>query len=161
MSAASTGIRRFIVRTILILFLIFLGVAMYHIGREYSVLLDNETVTIDGREYPVIAYGSLIIDGDEKNAADIWENDRLLQKFVGTNHTLRVLVLNEDDGSVLNTAERRIKLDFDTSEWMISLAAVAGESENILIPNPAYTQEMETTPRDGEPQDDADAIPEF
>ncbi|MDR1481228.1 MAG: hypothetical protein LBI74_01225 [Synergistaceae bacterium] len=161
MSQAPMRIRRFIIRTVLILLLIVLGMAMYNIGREYSVLLDNGTVTIDGREYPVIAYGSLIIDGDERKAIDIWEDDRLLQKLVGTSHTLRVLVLDEDDDSAQKTAERKIEMDFDTREWMISLAAIAGESERILIPNPIYIGEQETAPLDDEIQDDADGIPEF
>jgi hypothetical protein len=138
--------RRLIVRLVLVALLIGLGFLMYDIGKEYSILIDNETVEIDGREYPTIVYGSLVIDGNEKDAADIWEDDRVLRKLTGVSHTLSVRTLDEDDDSVLATVERQVRLDFDARAMMISLPAIAGGAENILIPNPSYTGEPESIP---------------
>ncbi len=163
MASASVRARRTAVRVVIVLALAALGVLMYHIGKEYRVILDNETVTIDGREYAAVEYGSLILDGNEAKALEIWEDDRLLQPFVGASHTLTLNVLNDDD-EIVETIERKIQLDFDTRQWMVSLAALAGKSENLLIPNPMYSGEPEIVPDEEEATEagvDEMPVPEF
>jgi hypothetical protein len=119
--------------------MIALGFLMYHIGKEYSVFLDNETVTINGGEYAAVGYGSLTIDGDEKQSLDFWADDRVIRKVLGKTHKLSVKILDEDDDSVIRTIERTVSLSIDTRAFMISLAAIAGEAEDIFVPNPLYS----------------------
>lgn len=148
MASARIHKRRLAIRLTLTAALIALGILMYNIGKEYSVLLDNGAVTIDGKKYAPVAYGALVVDGDEKNPADIWEDDRMLHKFTGVAHTFTLKVLDEDDDSVVETIERAVRLDFDTRQYMISLAAIAGKAENVLAGNPMYSAEAESLPDD-------------
>ena len=153
MSRKPLNKRRFTIRVVLVLLLIGLGFAMYGIGREYTFLLDNGTVEIEGRRYETIAYGSLTVDGDEKKALEIWEGDRLIHKITGASHTFTVVSRNEDDESVIASADRTITLDFNTRQLMISLPAILGGAENFLIENPLYTGEPEPPADDeGEPE---------
>lgn len=153
--------RRSVIRVLLLVLLVALGFTMYNIGKEYTIVVDNDAVTIDGREYSAIPYGALVIDGDEKKALEIWEDDRLLHKLTGANHKLVVKVLNEDDESVLSTVEHSIKLDFNTKRWMISLPAIVAGAENVLVENPVYTGEAELIPDDEPEEEGAEMEAEF
>ena len=133
--------RRWIIRLLLLAVLVGIAFLMYDIGKEYTVLIDNETVTIDGKEYPAVEYADLVVDGEENKAISFEMDDRLIQKMVGNGHTLRVKILKDDQETVTGTVERHIKLNIDTKAWMISLPAIVGEAPNIFIPNPLYSEE--------------------
>jgi hypothetical protein len=147
-TASKVKTRRLCIRLALIALLAGLGVLMYNIGREYGILLDNGKTTIGGEEYRAIPYGLLVIDGDEKNPLEFWEDDRLLHKLTGKTHTFTVKILDEDDESVIGTVQRVVTLDFDTRRWMLSLPAmaIAGRVDEILVANPAYTGDPEIVP---------------
>lgn len=146
--------RRTAVRVALIVILAALAVAMYHVGKEYSVLVDNGAVSDGSRELPAIAYGRLVIDGDEKGAVDIWEDDRSIMRFRGAKHTIRIDVLDEDDDSVISSTAGEIDVDFDAQQWMLSLPAVAAGESDVLVLNPmrgaAPRQEPEPEPSEGD-----------
>ena len=143
MTVSNVSKRRWTIRLILLAALVGIAFLMYDIGKEYNVLIDNETVTIDGKEYPAVEYADLIVDGNEAKALSFEADDRLIQKMVGNGHTLRVKILKDDQETVVKTVERKIKLTVDPKAWMISLPAVVGEAPNIFIPNPLYSEEEE------------------
>jgi hypothetical protein len=137
-----------VVRVLVLLALIGVGYLMYKIGKEFDVILDNETVSIEGAKYAAVDYGTIIIDGEEKRGFDMWADDRVIKKVVGAKHKLTIKVLNENDDSVIKTIEREITLNFNPRAEMLSIAAIAGESSVIRIPNPLYNPEPVIIPDD-------------
>ena len=113
---------------------------MYNVGKEYKILVDNENITIDGKEYKAFEYAVLAVDGREKTT-EIYADDRLSETLIGSTHKFVLTIKNEDDEKVLATVERTIKLPSDTARWMISLAALAGGAENVFVPNPVFFEE--------------------
>ena len=113
---------------------------MYNIGKEYKILLDNESITIDGKKYEAFEYAVLAIDDREKKT-EVYAEDRLAETLIGASHKFVLTVMNEDDEKVIATVERTVKLPSDTARWMISLAAFAGGAENIFVPNPVFFEE--------------------
>jgi len=136
MTISAISKRRWTIRLILLAALVGVAFWMYEIGKEYSVLIDNETVTIGGNEYAAVGYATLTVDGDDAKPLSFEADDRLVQKMVARSHTLSVNILGEDGETVVKTVERRIKLNADAAAWMISLPAVAAEAPEIFIPNP-------------------------
>lgn len=152
--------RRAAVRIVLVVLLAALAVAMYHVGKEYSVLVDNGAVSDGSRELPAIAYGRLVIDGDEKGAVEIWEDDRSIMRFRGAKHTIRIDVLDEDDDSVISSTTSEIDVDFDAQQWMLSLPAAAAGESDVLVPNPMRSAAPKPEP-DPEPSDGDEMTPGF
>jgi hypothetical protein len=146
MAGGRVKIRRLLARTFVIILLVITAVAMYKIGKEYDVILDNKTVTIGDDACDAVEYGTVTIDGDEQGAFDIWAGDRVIKKMTGKNHSLTIKVLNEDDDSVTKTVNRDITLDFDTRANMLSIAAMINEAQSIIIPNPLYSPEPALIP---------------
>jgi hypothetical protein len=151
--------RRVIARSALIICIVALGFLMYVIGHEFDVILDNGTVSIDGAEYAAVEYGTVVIDGDERRGTDVWADDRIIKKMIGVNHRLTIKVLDPDDDSVIKSVELPLKLDFNTREMMISLAAVASESSNVLTPNPNYSAAVAVPSAPDTPQPSAPGEP--
>lgn len=136
MTVSDISKRRLAVRLLLLAALIGIAFWMHEIGKEYSVLVDNETVTINGTEYPAVARAEVFLDGDETKGLSFEAEDRLVLKMVGRGHILRVNLLEEDGETVIRTIERRININVDTTAWMISLPAVTADAPGIFIPNP-------------------------
>ena len=154
MSAIKT--RRLITRLLLIASLIGIAFLMYNVGKEYKILLDNESITVDGKNYEAFEYATLQIDGREKKL-EVYADDRLAETLVGSTHKFVLTVMNEDDEKVLATVERSIKLPSDTARWMISLAALAGGSENVFVPNPVFFDEEKEAADEAEAAKDEQA----
>jgi hypothetical protein len=114
--------------------LVALAYAMYNIGKEHNVLLDNHSVTIGGVEYAAIETLALSIDGVKKN--DVKADSRVAHKMVGMKHKITVSVLRPDK-TPEKTAERSVRFGADMRKWMISLPALAAGAPDIRIPSPA------------------------
>jgi hypothetical protein len=142
MSASSSSVkaRRLLIRLLTVACLVGVGFWMYHLGREFDVIIDNGPVSAGDVRHEAMPYGTVCIDEDTKGF-DMWADDRVIKKMVGKNHKLTVKILNEDDDSVLKTIEREITIDFNTKAEMVSVAAIMAESGGILTPNPLYSGE--------------------
>lgn len=127
--------RRLVIRLILLALLVLLCFGLRYVGKDHEVLLDNKTATIDGREYQEIAYLNLIVDGNEAKSIEFYAGDRDVVQLRGPKHTLKIQVMDEDTEEVLSTTERTLDLG-TVSSLMISLPAVAGGAQNILLPLP-------------------------
>lgn len=157
MSAIKT--RRLITRLVLIASLIGIAFLMYNVGKEYKILIDNESITVDGKNYEAFEYAKLTIDGREKKI-EVYADDRLAETLVGSTHKFVLTVMNEDDEKVISTVERSIKLPSDTARWMISLAAFAGGAENVFVPNPVFSEEEDNTDTDTPPEPETQSTDE-
>jgi hypothetical protein len=137
--SSSVTARRLLIRLLTVACLVGVGFAMYHLGKEFEVIIDNGPVSVGGARYEAMPYGTVYIDEDTKGF-DMWTGDRIIKKMVGKNHKLTVKILNEDDDSVLKTVERNITLDFNPKAEMVSVSAMIAEASGILAPNPLYSE---------------------
>ena len=131
--------RRFVIRIALVVLLVLLCFGLYYIGKEHDVYVDNKTVTIDGREYREIEYLALVVNGDEKDSVEYFAGDRDVLKLQGPNHTLKIIVMDEDTEEVIKTVERKLSLG-TIPAIMVSMPAIAEEAENIELPLPHLQQ---------------------
>ena len=97
--------RRLVIRIALVVLLVLLCFGLYYIGKEHDVYVDNKTVTIDGKEYQEIEYLALVVNGDEKDSVEYFAGDRDVLKLQGPNHTLKIIVMDEDTEEVIKTVE--------------------------------------------------------
>ena len=95
--------RRLVIRIALVVLLVLLCFGLYYIGKEHDVYVDNKTVTIDGKEYREIEYLALVVNGDEKDSVEYFAGDRDVLKLQGPNHTLKIIVMDEDTEEVIKT----------------------------------------------------------
>ncbi|MDR1579338.1 MAG: hypothetical protein LBS35_03195 [Synergistaceae bacterium] len=130
---------RLLIRLLTVVCLVGLGFSMYHLGKEFDVIIDNGPASAGGARYEAMPYGTVYIDEDTKGF-DMWAGDRIIKKMVGKDHKLTVKILNEDDDSVLKTIERDITLDFNPKAEMLSVSAIIAEASAILTPNPLYSE---------------------
>lgn len=138
--------RRLVIRIALVVLLVLLCFGLYYIGKEHDVYVDNKTVTIDGREYQEIEYLALVVNGDEKDSVEYFAGDRDVLKLQGPNHTLKIIVMDEDTEEVIKTVERKLSLG-TIPAIMVSLPAIAEEAENVELPLP-HLQQAEPAPDD-------------
>lgn len=131
--------RRLVIRIALVVLLVLLCFGLYYIGKEHDVYVDNKTVTIDGREYREIEYLALVVNGDEKDSVEYFAGDRDVLKLQGPNHTLKIIVMDEDTEEVIKTVERKLSLG-TIPAIMVSMPAIAEEAENIELPLPHLQQ---------------------
>ena len=131
--------RRLVIRIALVVLLVLLCFGLYYIGKEHDVYVDNKTVTIDGREYQEIEYLALVVNGDEKDSEEYFAGDRDVLKLQGPNHTLKIIVMDEDTEEVIKTVERKLSLG-TIPAIMVSMPAIAEEAENIELPLPHLQQ---------------------
>lgn len=155
--------RRLVIRVALVVLLVLLCFGLYYIGKEHDVYVDNKTVTIDGREYQEIEYLALVVNGDEKDSVEYFAGDRDVLKLQGPNHTLKIIVMDEDTEEVIKTVERKLSLG-TTPAIMVSMPAIAEEAENIELPLP-HLQQAAPAPAPAQDEEPAaggmDAGPSF
>jgi hypothetical protein len=137
-----------VIRAALVAALVAVAFAMYSIGKEHNVLLDNRAVTIDGVEYAALDTLALSIDGVKKN--DIKAGDRAAHKMVGRKHKITVSVMRPDK-TPEKTVERAVRFDSDMRKWMISLPALAAGAPDIYIPSPVTAPAPAPPSTDDEP----------
>lgn len=151
--------RRLVIRIALVALLILLCFGLYYIGKEHDVYVDNKTVTIDGKEYQEIDYLALVVDGDEKNSVEYFAGDRDVMKLRGPNHTIKIIVMDEDTEEVIKTVERKLSLG-TIPALMVSMPAIAEEAENVELPLP-HLQQAAPAPEDEPAGGGMDAGPSF
>ena len=152
--------RRLVIRIALVVLLVLLCFGLYYIGKEHDVYVDNKTVTIDGKEYQEIEYLALVVNGDEKDSVEYFAGDRDVLKLQGPNHTLKIIVMDEDTEEVIKTVERKLSLG-TIPAIMVSMPAIAEEAENIELPLPHLQQAAPAPAQDEEPTGGMDAGPSF
>lgn len=151
--------RRLVIRIALVVLLVLLCFGLYYIGKEHDVYVDNKTVTIDGKEYQEIDYLALVVDGDEKNSVEYFAGDRDVMKLRGPNHTIKIIVMDEDTEEVIKTVERKLSLG-TIPALMVSMPAIAEEAENVELPLP-HLQQAAPAPEDEPAGGGMDAGPSF
>ena len=70
---------------------------------------------------------------------EYFAGDRDVLKLQGPNHTLKIIVMDEDTEEVIKTVERKLSLG-TIPAIMVSMPAIAEEAENIELPLPHLQQ---------------------
>lgn len=151
--------RRLVIRITLVVLLVLLCFGLYYIGKEHDVYIDNKTVTIDGKEYAEMEYIAVSFDGKDEDAVEYFAGDRDVVKLRGPNHTIKIVVMDEDTEEVVKTVERRLSLG-TIPGIMVSLPAIAEEAENVELPLP-HLQQAAPAPEEEAPAGGMDAGPSF
>lgn len=151
--------RRLVIRITLVVLLVLLCFGLYYIGKEHDVYIDNKTVTIDGKEYAEMEYIAVSFDGKDDDAVEYFAGDRDVVKLRGPNHTIKIVVMDEDTEEVVKTVERRLSLG-TIPGIMVSLPAIAEEAADIELPLP-HLQQAAAAPEEEAPAGGMDAGPSF
>ena len=117
-------------RLILLAALIALGGWLFYIGREHQIFLDNKTLN----GYKALEQVNVSINGGEES--ELMTRERSVQKVVGPKFSLKAQVFDED-GNIIRTLEREVKLCPLSKDVMINLPVfVSSSDEGFIVPAP-------------------------
>ena len=87
---------RVLLRTIVLVALLALGVALFYVGREHRIFLDNKTIEADGKTFRAMEQVNVSVNGGAP--VELLARDRDVVKTVGPSFSLRVEVLDSMGG---------------------------------------------------------------
>lgn len=119
-------------RSGLIIFLIFLGVFLFYIGKEHQVFVDNKLSIIDGKTYQPIA--KLKVSIGNGNILELATGDRDVALSRGPFLRIKVEIIDQN-GETLKIIEKSVRIGFKNSV-MVSLPALTEGSPNFILPSP-------------------------
>ena len=93
---------------ILIALLVLLGVWMFVLGRQRTIVMRNESIDKQGITYEAVQVVG--VSFDEAAETEITYDDAAIFYLVGSSHKLKLRVADED-GNTLRVVEKTIKLD--------------------------------------------------
>ncbi len=93
---------------IMIALLVLLGVWMFILGRQRTVVMRNESIDKQGITYEAVQVVG--VSFDEAAETEITYDDAAIFYLVGSSHKLKLRVADED-GNTLRVVEKTIKLD--------------------------------------------------
>jgi len=112
--------RRNAVRLALLAVLVALGALLFLLGKEHQLFIDNQNVTVSGRELAPIESLRVSVAGGEP--MEFMADDRDVTVVRGPRASIRVEVLDQD-GKVLKTVDASLSFSFE-DRAMISLPAL-------------------------------------
>ncbi|MBQ6772695.1 MAG: hypothetical protein IJP48_01405 [Synergistaceae bacterium] len=116
-------------RLILLAALIALGGWLFYIGREHQIFLDNRTLN----GYKALEQVNVSINNGE--VSELMTRERGVQKVVGPKFTLKAQVFDED-GNIIQTLEREVKLCILSKDIMINLPVFVSSDRGFIVPAP-------------------------
>ena len=119
---------RWLQRIIVLAGLCALGFWMFYIGREHQIFLDNKTLG----EYKALEQVNVSINGGKP--VELMSRERDMKKAVGSKFELKAEIFDED-GNIVNTITKTIEPKC-SRDIMINLPALAGGSEEFIVPAP-------------------------
>ena len=124
---------RVLQRTIVLAALLALGVALFYVGREHQIFLDNKTIEADGKTFKAMEQVNVSVNGGDP--VELFARDRDVVKVVGPSFSLRVKALDSMGGDVERTIELRMTPGFG-KDMRLSLPLLAAGREDFLLPPP-------------------------
>ena len=116
-------------RLILLAALIALGGWLFYIGREHQIFLDNRTLN----GYKALEQVNVSINNGE--VSELMTRERGVQKVAGPKFTLKAQVFDED-GNIIQTLEREVKLCILSKDIMINLPVFVSSDRGFIVPAP-------------------------
>ena len=120
--------RTFLIRVAAILIIILFGVFLFFIGRQHTVLLDNNTVTRDGVELPALKLVEVKV-GKKGPSLEMTPRIRDKTDVVGQKH--KVKVIYTDDMWNEHVYELAFKIPLMQNMVLISLPALLDNPDDV------------------------------
>ena len=120
--------RTFLIRVAAILIIILFGVFLFFIGRQHTVLLDNNTVTRDGVELPALKLVEVKV-GKKGPSLEMTPRIRDKTDVVGQKH--KVKVIYTDDMWNEHVYELAFKIPLMQNMVLISLPALLENPDDV------------------------------
>ena len=120
--------KRLLIDAALVLFFITLSMFLYSSGKGYALIFENRDITIGDSTYQSPGYIRITMD-NKGRPLEIMEKDRDIMTVKGKKHLMKVEVLDEDEETVLSTAERQISVRYDRGNLLSIPAFLAEDSE--------------------------------
>lgn len=114
-------LRVFLTRAVAILLFILLGVWMFFIGKQHTILIDNKTVD----EYAALDMVEVSIDGEP--SIEVYK--RMRDQFVVTGQTHTLTLTYVDDSWNEITLEKKIKVPLNENMVLLSLPVLIADPE--------------------------------
>lgn len=119
---------RWFQRLVVLAALIALGIWLFYIGREHQIFLDNKT----SGDFKALEQVNVSINGGE--ISELMTRERDVKKVVGPEFEIKAEIF-DDNGEIINTITKKIKIDF-SKDIMINLPTFAAGQENFIVPAP-------------------------
>lgn len=123
--------KQIVVNLGLVLLFTLLSVFLYHSGKGYDLLLDNQTVTLEGTIYE--AEGTVRVYVDDQEPLELWIDDRDVSSVMGKQHVIKIELLDESEEKVLSSMEKKFIID-PKKGTLFSIPALLNGAENWVIP---------------------------
>ncbi|MDR2175460.1 MAG: hypothetical protein LBO82_05940 [Synergistaceae bacterium] len=116
-------LRSLIQRTGVVLGLLVLAACLFYIGKGHTLLLDTNTITIDGKEFRSLPSVTVSVDGKELDFP-MSRAERVMVDVSGPEHT--IVIADEAD------AEKKVEKNFTIPTFMdrvlVSIPAILGSA---------------------------------
>ncbi len=130
MAPLSASGRRHLFQLLAIVFMLLLGVLMFFVGRQHTILLDNKTLEVEGKSYQAFSIVEVAVGRMER--LELAARDRDKAEVLGQSHVLTVWYTDK------SFEEHELKLKFRVPVGqdmvLISLPAlVGGAAESVWL----------------------------
>jgi hypothetical protein len=105
--------RRFLIRTIALVVVLLFGVLMYFVGRQHTILLDNKTVTVEGKELRALQLVEVQVDNLE--VLELASRDRDMAVVTMQRHKVTITYTDSDWNDISFTREFKVPVGEDMS----------------------------------------------
>ena len=114
--------RSLIQRTCAVLGLITLSAVLFYIGKGHTLLLDTNSVTINGTE--MRSYSSVTVSIDGKEVDVMGRAERVMVTVGGPGHTITIV----DDADPAKRVERKFSIPTFLDTIVVSIPAILGDA---------------------------------
>lgn len=116
----------------LVLLLTLLSIFLYISGKGYDLLIDNQTVILNGMTYE--ARGTVLVYVDKQEPLELLIDDRDISSVIGKKHRIKVELLDEKEEKVIKVIEKGFTIDAKKGT-LFSVPALLGGASDWVIPN--------------------------
>lgn len=119
------------VNLVLVFMFMLLSMFLYISGKGYDLLIDNQTVILNGMTYE--ARGTVRVYVDAQEPLELWIDDRDISSVIGKKHRIRVELLDEKEEKVIDFIEKDFLIDAKKGT-LFSIPALLGGASDWVIP---------------------------
>ncbi len=157
MARLSPSHRRHLFQLAAIVLILLLGVLMFFIGRQHTILLDNKTLEFEGKSYQAFSIVEVAVDRQER--LELAARDRDKADVLGQRHVLSVWYTDK----AFQEHELKVKFSVPVGQDMVlvSLPALVGGAPESVWLQPYFPPTAVAPPVSEEPVvvDDLGVIP--
>jgi hypothetical protein len=115
--------RSLIQRTCVALGLIALAICLFYIGKGHTLLLDTNTITIDGKELRSYASAAVSVDGKKLNSP-MGRAERAMVTVSGPRHTILIV----DNADAAKSVQKSFTIPVFMDRVIVFIPAILGDA---------------------------------